>query len=83
MTDYILLAFILVCMFYTVTRAVSRIVDMVTVKFFVNDDMMENVVSRLISLTSLRWDGIRDDRSYTVTTKGYVVTVKKNKNKDK
>ena len=78
MTDYILLAFILVCIFYTVTRAVSRIVDMVTVKFFVND-----VVSRLISLTSLRWDGIRDDRSYTVTTKGYVVTVKKNKNKDK
>lgn len=83
MTDYIIPIILLVSISYTATKVVSFCVDVFVARFVATDEKLEKAVSSLISLTSLRWGGIEDNRNYTVTTNGYVVIVKKNKNKDR
>ncbi|WP_154943810.1 hypothetical protein [Klebsiella grimontii] len=83
MTDHILAVLFLLCVFYTASKVVGWAVDIFVAKFVATDKKIQSAVSGLISLTSLRWGGIEADKEYTVTTKGYVVIVKKNTKKDK
>ncbi|HGL3854439.1 TPA: hypothetical protein ACKE3U_003767 [Klebsiella aerogenes] len=83
MIDHLLVSFILLCVFYTASRLVGWLVDVLLSKFIASDKSLECTVSNLISQTSLRWGGIENDKSYTFKTKGYVVSLKKSNNKDK
>lgn len=83
MTDHILAIFVVSCILYTTSKVVGWAADVFVAKFVATDKKLQRAVSGLISLTSLRWGGIEGGKEYTVTTKGYVVIVKKNTNKDK
>lgn len=83
MTDHIMAVVFLGCIFYTSSKLMSWIIDVFMAKFITTDKNLGRAVSALISLISLRWGGMTEGKIYTLITKGYVITAKKNTEKDK